>query len=153
MVVIQRTFLNPKESWAFGALLSRHLEVGDLILLFGDLGAGKTTLARGIITRLTGYDDIPSPTYTLVQQYEADDGFTILHGDLYRIERGCEVDELGLDDGLEQGAVVLEWPECAPQWHLKDRLEIHFENAMNDVRTVRIFAFGNWIERLKCFDE
>ena len=83
---------------ALGAALAGLLMAGDVIALHGDLGAGKTTLTRGLIQALCGADeDVPSPTYTLVQAYDGP-GFPIWHFDLYRLDRPDEVRELGWDE-------------------------------------------------------
>jgi N-acetylmuramate 1-kinase len=97
-----------------GADLARAAKAGDLILLDGDLGAGKSTLARAFLRELFNAADleVPSPTYTLIQQY---DGLTpALHADLYRTKSASEVDELGFNETLETGVVLVEWPERAP---------------------------------------
>lgn len=98
---------------ALGAKLAAVLQPGDLITLSGDLGAGKTALARAIIRTLMADPglDVPSPTFALVQPYVRDD-LRILHADLYRLRAERDADELGLDD---PGAVILiEWPDRAP---------------------------------------
>jgi tRNA threonylcarbamoyl adenosine modification protein YjeE len=99
---------------ALGAQLAGLLRPGDLVLLEGDLGAGKTALARSIIRGLTGEPqlEVPSPSYALVQPYESD-GVPVLHADLYRIGSEAEIDELGLFDRAE-AIVLVEWPERAP---------------------------------------
>jgi tRNA threonylcarbamoyladenosine biosynthesis protein TsaE len=97
---------------ALGARLASGLEPGDLVALAGDLGAGKTTLARGILTELGITGPMPSPTFTLVQTYEAP-RLIVRHYDLYRLEDPRELLELGLDEALEEGAVLVEWPERA----------------------------------------
>jgi N-acetylmuramate 1-kinase len=99
----------------FGVGLAMLLQPGDLILLEGDLGSGKTTLARALLRAVAGDAslEVPSPTFTLVQAYDLP-GLTIAHMDFYRIEDAGEVDELGLDDALAQGAVIVEWPQRAP---------------------------------------
>ncbi|HMF67223.1 MAG TPA: tRNA (adenosine(37)-N6)-threonylcarbamoyltransferase complex ATPase subunit type 1 TsaE [Phyllobacterium sp.] len=97
-----------------GQDLALALRKGDLIALSGDLGAGKSTLARGMIRTIAddnGYD-VPSPTFTIVQSYP-ELRLPISHVDLYRLSTADEVDELGLDEALEDGAVVVEWPERA----------------------------------------
>lgn len=95
---------------AFGARLADRLRPGDVVRLEGDLGAGKTTLARGALTALTGETDIPSPTYTLVQTYEGP-GFPIWHIDLYRLDAAADSDELGLEEIYDHGVAMIEWPE------------------------------------------
>ena len=96
---------------ALGAALARDLRAGDLVLLEGGLGAGKTALARAFIRTLLDDPllDVPSPSFALVQPYEAT-GHLVLHADLYRIRDPREVDELGLFDRPE-AIVLVEWPE------------------------------------------
>ena len=95
---------------AFGARLVAVLKPGDLIALDGDLGAGKTALARAVIRTLVGNPklDVPSPSFALVQPYEID-GRPILHADLYRLSSEAEIDELGLFDRAD-AIVLVEWP-------------------------------------------
>ena len=90
-----------------GAALAQHVAAGDALLLNGDLGMGKSTLARGLIRALTRPDeDVPSPTFTIVQFYE---GLTpVAHFDLYRLEDPEEIQEIGLYEALEDGAVLIE---------------------------------------------
>jgi tRNA threonylcarbamoyladenosine biosynthesis protein TsaE len=94
---------------ALGARLAREAAPGDVFALHGDLGAGKTTLSRGFIRALTGHGtETPSPTFTLVQTYDAPD-FAILHFDLYRLKHPDEVWELGWEE-LEAAVALVEWP-------------------------------------------
>lgn len=95
---------------ALGARLGRLLRPGDVVALSGPLGAGKTTLARAAIEAATGRAEAPSPTFGLVETYEAL-GFTLWHFDLYRLEKAEEVWELGLEEALDGGALLIEWPE------------------------------------------
>lgn len=95
---------------ALGARLAGALKPGDVVFLQGDLGAGKTTLARGLIAAWTGEDEVPSPTYTLVQTYEGPRG-PLWHLDLYRLEQPEDALELGLEDGLDSALMLIEWPE------------------------------------------
>ena len=99
---------------AFGARLVAVLKPGDLIALDGDLGAGKTALARAVIRTLVGDPklDVPSPSFALVQPYEID-GRPILHADLYRLSSEAEIDELGLFERAD-AIVLVEWPARAP---------------------------------------
>ena len=107
----ERIFLSDDEATAtLGARLAGELKPGGVVGLSGGLGAGKTTLARALIRECMGREtEVPSPSFALVQPYEAD-GRVILHADLYRIVDPREVDELGLFDRPE-AIVLVEWPE------------------------------------------
>jgi tRNA threonylcarbamoyladenosine biosynthesis protein TsaE len=95
---------------ALGRALAPQLAVGEAVLLYGPLGMGKSTLARGLIRALAGpEEDVPSPTFTLVQFYETDP--PVAHFDLYRLTRPEEAFEIGLDDALDVGCALIEWPE------------------------------------------
>jgi tRNA threonylcarbamoyladenosine biosynthesis protein TsaE len=110
---IERVFLADDEATAaLGARLAATLTPGDTVLLIGDLGAGKTSLARAVIRTLVGDGDmdIPSPTFALVQPYLSASNTPILHADLYRIVDPREIDELGLFDAAD-AIVLIEWPE------------------------------------------
>ena len=100
---------------ALGAALAEELQPGDLVLLNGDLGAGKTALARAIIRSLADDPDldVPSPTFALVQPYATPKG-AVLHADLYRLGDPREVDELGLLDNPD-AIVLVEWSERSPE--------------------------------------
>lgn len=114
----------------FGARIAAELRPGDLVTLSGDLGAGKTTLARAIIRALTRESalEVPSPTFTLMQTYEAE-GFRIVHADLYRVADPSELVELGWEDAAENAIVLCEWAEKAGEVLAEDRVEIRLEIA------------------------
>jgi tRNA threonylcarbamoyladenosine biosynthesis protein TsaE len=99
-----------EEMEAFGFRLASALRTGDVVALFGDLGAGKTTLARGLLRGLGFEGDVASPTFPIVQPYE-ELALPLWHVDLYRIEDAGELEELALDEALDGGALVVEWPE------------------------------------------
>ena len=100
----------PQETEAFGLRLAAELRAGDVVALFGALGAGKTTLARGILAGLGHDGEVASPTFPIVIPYETL-VLPVWHVDLYRIEDPAELDELALDEALEEGALIVEWPE------------------------------------------
>lgn len=135
---------------AFGARLGRVLRVGDVIALHGDLGAGKTTLTRGLVQEVFGKgEEVTSPTYTLVQVYEGEP-FTLWHFDLYRLEVPEGVLELGWEDTLS-GVAIIEWPERAGRFLPSGRLDVILENE-GDGRRARLEAVGeDWQERLHDF--
>jgi N-acetylmuramate 1-kinase len=129
-----------------GADLARAAKPGDLIFLDGDLGAGKSTLARAFLRGL--YDnpelEVPSPTYTLVQHY--DGAVPALHADLYRTRSASESDELGLHEALETGIVLVEWPQRAP--HLFDEATLILRlTGIGDSRRALIEANQNAANR------
>lgn len=109
----------------FGVRLAHSLLEGDAVLLEGDLGTGKTTLARAIIRTLCPSEtgDIPSPTFTLVQHYEGDKG-PVTHFDLYRLEQPDDVLELGWHDSLA-GIVLVEWPARLGPWLPKRAIRVN----------------------------
>ena len=112
----ERIFLEDDGATALlGARLAATLKPGDLVLLSGGLGAGKTALARALIRALVGDPglDVPSPSFALVQPYEAN-GAPLLHADLHRLRTEREIDELGLFDRAD-AIVLVEWPERAPE--------------------------------------
>jgi tRNA threonylcarbamoyladenosine biosynthesis protein TsaE len=97
---------------AFGRALAQQLQAGDVVALFGTLGAGKTTLARGILRGLGHQGDVASPTFPIVQTYAPPDTrIPTWHVDLYRIEHEAELEELGLDEAKQEGVLLIEWPE------------------------------------------
>lgn len=97
-----------------GTAIAAGLQAGDAVALWGDLGTGKTTLARAILRALGVTGDVPSPTFTILQPYDTA-RLTVSHYDLYRLKSPREMDELGLDDALATGAALVEWPERAPE--------------------------------------
>lgn len=127
-----------------GAGIARALAPGDVIALSGELGSGKTTLARAILRALGVEGHIPSPTFTLVQTYETL-RLRLHHIDLYRIESANELSELGLEDALEGGAVVIEWPERGMPQHLTaEALNIVLETTGETSREARISGPERW---------
>lgn len=97
---------------ALGARIAGLLQPGDVVALTGDLGTGKTTLARAIIAALGHQGEVPSPTFTIIETYDALHP-PIVHADFYRLRHPDEVHELGLDDYREGAALIAEWPDHA----------------------------------------
>ncbi|MFN3371476.1 MAG: tRNA (adenosine(37)-N6)-threonylcarbamoyltransferase complex ATPase subunit type 1 TsaE [Sphingomonadaceae bacterium] len=119
---------------AVGARLASALRAGDVVALSGELGAGKTTLARGILAALGHSGEVPSPTFTLVQTYP-DLQSPVAHVDLYRLEQAAEAEALGLDDWLADGGVLLvEWPERLGAALWPERLWLRLEGAGSPTR-------------------
>jgi N-acetylmuramate 1-kinase len=141
------------------ARLAPDLRAGDLVTLGGALGTGKTTFARALIRTLMQDEavEVPSPTYTLMQLYEADEkpgrgAFRIVHADLYRIRDARELTELGWEEAAENALVFVEWAENAGTALADDRLDIHFAQHPDkkmDGRIVTLTGYGNFAPRLK----
>ena len=132
-----------------GAAVGKLLRVGDAVLLYGDLGAGKSTLARGLVRALTRPDEeVPSPTFTLVQQYEPTSGARpfLSHFDLYRLADADEAFELGLDEAMDEGAIIVEWPQRLGTRLPPDRLDIEL-TIVSEGRLARITPHGDFTGR------
>lgn len=127
------------ETSAAGETFARTLRPGDVVLLFGDLGAGKTAFVRGM-ARGIGADpgEVSSPTFTIVQEY-AGSSATVYHVDLYRLEP-AEIDDLGLDDLVAgDGIVAIEWAERWPG-RPDDAIEVRLEHVDDERRRIHIAA-------------
>ncbi|MFJ6025326.1 tRNA (adenosine(37)-N6)-threonylcarbamoyltransferase complex ATPase subunit type 1 TsaE [Brevundimonas sp. NPDC092305] len=134
-----------------GAAIAPRLKAGEAVLLYGPLGMGKSTLARGLIRALTRPDeDVPSPTFTLVQFYESTP--PVAHFDLYRLTRPEEASEIGLDEALDEGCAILEWPERLGDdpsvWLGPDRLTVTLTES-GDGRIATLSGTGVWEDKLK----
>jgi tRNA threonylcarbamoyl adenosine modification protein YjeE len=137
---------NPAATEGLGGRIATHLRDGDLVALFGDLGVGKTTLSRGILRGLGYEGPAPSPTFTLVQHYVTD-GLSVAHFDLYRLASREEIFELGLDEALHEGVVLIEWPEILGDTLPNERLEVHLADA-DEGRMARLVGRGHWFDCL-----
>ena len=131
---------------ALGAKLAAVLRPGDAVCLTGPLGAGKSTLARARVRALTSPDEeVPSPTFTLVQFYDGPD-FPVAHFDLYRLTDPDEAYEIGLEEALEDGAALIEWPQRLQGRLPADRLAIDITPMGDDgqARRAVIVAHGTF---------
>jgi tRNA threonylcarbamoyladenosine biosynthesis protein TsaE len=138
--------VTPEATEAFGARLAASLKPGDVIALFGDLGAGKTTFTRGLLHGLGFGGDVGSPTFPIVQTYE-DLRIPLWHVDLYRIERASEIEELALDEALQDGALVIEWPERLGEALWGHALRLHLVVAEGGARALTATIPPAWESR------
>ena len=133
---------------AFGARLAPLLMAGDIVCLEGPLGAGKTTLARGLIKAYCGAREVPSPTFTLVETYQGHEA-ALWHFDLYRLEQPSDVWELGLEDALDDGVCLIEWPERIAGLLPENVLRLNFQIPKDGGRMLHIEAGDDWRKRLQ----
>ncbi len=134
------------------ARLAPLLKKGDVLTLKGNLGAGKTAFARALIRTLAGRsEEVPSPTFTLVQVYDFAP-FSVYHFDLYRLEeKEVDILELGWDDARKDGVCLVEWPERLGMLLPRDRLdiEISFHKSKETAREITLWPHGTWEDRLR----
>ncbi len=149
------TMENEQATRRLAADIANALEPGDLVTLSGDLGAGKTTLARALIRDLANDPAIavPSPTFTLMQNYDLP-RFPLIHADLYRLSGPGELAELGFEDLPEDAVVLLEWPDRAAGFLPADRLDIALTLMPQhglEMRSARLTGYGRFAPRIERF--
>jgi tRNA threonylcarbamoyladenosine biosynthesis protein TsaE len=134
----------------FGRSLGRTLRAGDLVLLAGPLGAGKTTLTRGIADGVGVSGRVSSPTFVLARVHPAgESGVGLVHVDAYRLGGDLsQLDDLDLDADLERSAIVVEWGEGTAERLSEDYLIVRLDRREDDVRVVTLEPHGTWAPRL-----
>lgn len=138
---------DPQATHDAGAALAPHLHVGDVIALSGNLGAGKTSFARGLLAGLGLAGEAPSPSFALVIPYAPPVlRLPVWHVDLYRIDGADEAEELGLDDALYDSALLIEWPERLGTRLWSHALGLHFAPEGNG-RRLTVAAPPSWETR------
>lgn len=137
--------VDPAATEAAGRALAKVIQVGDVIALSGDLGTGKTSLARGLLAELGLEDEAPSPSFALVIPYEL--RIPVWHVDLYRLDNAQDADELGLDDALVDGALLIEWPERLGAALWPEALKIHISVAPEGGRNLTVDVPPSWKNR------
>lgn len=132
----------------YGSAIAEKLRAGDVVALTGGLGAGKTTLARAIIAALGYAGEVPSPTFTIIETYDAPPlSLPVVHADFYRLEDPAELAELGLDDYREGAALIAEWPDHAGGFDQEAAcLSISLETA-DQGRIAIVEAGADWVGR------
>lgn len=158
-VAAQRSFDLPDmaATAARAARLAPLLRAGDVVALYGGLGAGKTAFARALIHALQAplgkLEEVPSPTFSLVQHYQIGQ-LGLWHFDLYRLTAPEETWELGLEEALATGVSLIEWPERLGSLLPADRLEIYLEIPADAGfeemrRQARLVGYGDWVKRMQ----
>ncbi|MBE7433483.1 MAG: tRNA (adenosine(37)-N6)-threonylcarbamoyltransferase complex ATPase subunit type 1 TsaE [Anaerolineales bacterium] len=139
---------SPEQTRRIGIRLGGLLEPGDVICLQGDLGAGKTTFAQGLAQGWGSLDAVSSPTFILVNQYRRADGGKLFHLDAYRLDSVPEAEELDLDSMLNEGALIIEWPERLGNLIPNDHLRIQLEHISEEHRRLGFRAHGKHYDEL-----
>ena len=150
------TAFSQSEVCSLAVILAQKAKTGDVIALSGDLGAGKTVFAKAFVRALTNAsEDVPSPTFTLVQIYDGHrngEELTIWHFDLYRLKSAEEIYETGFEEALSDGISLIEWPERAGSLLPRSRLTVHLEAPAGqpDKRNITITAkTADWVQRME----
>lgn len=137
----------PEASEAFGARLADFVVAGDVVTLSGPLGAGKTSIARGLLAALGLAGEAPSPSFAIVQPYAPPEvRLAVQHVDLYRIDDPDEIGELGLEEAAGDSVLLVEWPERAPGWW-PDALALTLEMLPDGTRRLTAAVPAGWKDR------
>lgn len=139
---------DPAETEAFGAALAALVRVGDVITLDGPLGAGKTSIARGLLAALGLAGEAPSPSFAIVQPYAPPEvRIAVTHVDLYRIDDPAELGELGLDEARDDSVLLVEWPERAGADYWPDALALRLSIEPDGARCLTWVTPPAWERR------
>ena len=141
---------NVEDTIKLGEKIAQIAKTNEIICLKGDLGTGKTTLARSFIKYLTDSNKVLSPTFPLLFTYEYEDNI-IWHYDMYRLKQPADVWNLSLEDALNNGIIIIEWPEIIEYLLPKKRIEIIIKDLSNNTRSAEIKANQGLLESIKEF--
>ena len=141
---------NVKDTIKLGEKIAQLAKKNEIICLKGDLGTGKTTLARSFIKYLTNSNKVLSPTFPLLLTYEYEDNI-IWHYDMYRLKQPGDVWNLSLEDALNNGIIIIEWPEIIEYLLPEKRIEIVIKDLSNNARSAEIKANQDLLEGIKEF--
>jgi tRNA threonylcarbamoyladenosine biosynthesis protein TsaE len=139
---------SPDQTRRIGMRLGGSLQAGDVICLQGDLGAGKTTFVQGVALGWGSLDAVSSPTFILVNVYRRGDEARLFHMDAYRLDSTPEAEELDLDAMLNEGPLLIEWPERIDGLVTGERLWIQFEHVDEEEREMKFKATGKRYDNL-----
>ena len=146
MYDIISTSNSTEETLELGKRIAPYLKKGDVIVMTGDLGAGKTLFTSGILEYFGKKDEVSSPTFTIVNEYDLNDGLKLFHFDVYRLESPDEFLAIGGDEFFEQGICLIEWGEKIEEYLPKDVLRINIKKDTED-DSKRNFSFHTTSER------
>jgi len=143
---------DPAATERLAAIIAGQVRAGDAILLSGDLGAGKTHFARAFINALTSApEEVPSPTFTLVQTYDAavqGQPVEIWHFDLYRLKSPDETLELGIEEAFGEGVALVEWPDRLGSLKPREHLELRLAITGDGARRATLLPTAAWRDRV-----
>ncbi len=139
---------SPEQTRRVGMRLGGTLHAGDVVCLQGDLGAGKTTFVQGLAQGWGSLDLVSSPTFILVNIYRRADAKQLFHLDAYRLDSVPEAEELDLESMLEQGPLVIEWPERMGSLIPTNKLWVHFDYMSDEHRQMVFKASGKHYDSL-----
>ncbi len=134
---------------ALAAHLAARAQRGDILALQGPLGSGKTSFARAFIQAFTGANEVPSPTFTLVETYAAPGKPPVWHVDLYRLNTPEEALELGIEEAFTDAVSLIEWPERLGDWLPREALRLSLDDGPSaNARRARLVVPASWADRL-----
>ena len=141
---------NVEDTIKLGQKIAKIAKQDEIICLKGDLGAGKTTLARSLIQHLTNSNIVLSPTFPMLLTYEYKDNI-IWHYDMYRLEQPKDVWNLSFEDALNNGIIIIEWPEIIEHLLPKKKIEIVIKDLNNNARSAEIIANQDFLKEINEF--
>ena len=142
---LEATCATADDTRALGRRLASLLGPGDIILLSGGLGAGKTVFASGLGEGLGVEEPLVSPTFVLVRYYKG--LMPVVHADLYRVGSSAEIEDLDLLDDAAEGALIVEWGDAAEMAFPDDHLLVRFDVGDDGTRSIRFMPRGAWVKR------
>lgn len=134
---------NVNDTMHIGTSLGQHLQRGDIVLLSGDLGAGKTHFSKGVVAGIGSFDSVTSPTFVFINEYRGPQRLPIFHADLYRITTPAELSGIGIDDATDgSGICLIEWPERDPSLVQVAHIAVHMTHAGSTSRRITMRGHG-----------
>jgi tRNA threonylcarbamoyladenosine biosynthesis protein TsaE len=139
---------SPEQTHRLGMRIGSQLKQGDILCLSGELGSGKTTLVKGIAQGWGSLDEVTSPTFVIVNVYRKPDGETMYHLDAYRLQNAYEAEDLDIEQMIEDGILVIEWPAHIDEAIPQDRLTIQMQWMTDEQRRMVFQNHGERYEKI-----